>query len=100
MLNEYRRRRVEPFSDEAGFAWACYTHWRNSSGSRPGGRVALYFIAKEEVVKYKLVTQTGLYQLYTGEELVELLQRTGFQHARFVTKSERFRTGVCALGEK
>jgi ubiquinone/menaquinone biosynthesis C-methylase UbiE len=67
---------------------------------KPGGRLALYFIAKKELIKYKLVTQTGLYQLYTGEEMVELLQRAGFQNARFVTKAERFRTGVCALGEK
>jgi ubiquinone/menaquinone biosynthesis C-methylase UbiE len=67
---------------------------------KPDGRVALYFIAKEELLKYKLVTQTGLYRLYTGEDLVELLKRTGFQNARFVTKSERFRTGVCAIAEK
>jgi ubiquinone/menaquinone biosynthesis C-methylase UbiE len=67
---------------------------------KPGGRVALYFIAKEEMLKYKLVTQTGLYRLYTGEDVVEMLKRTGFQNAQFVTKSERFRTGVCAIGEK
>jgi ubiquinone/menaquinone biosynthesis C-methylase UbiE len=67
---------------------------------KPGGRVALYFIAKEELINYKLVTQSGLYQLYTGGELVVLLQQVGFLNARFFTKSERYRTGICAIAEK
>jgi ubiquinone/menaquinone biosynthesis C-methylase UbiE len=67
---------------------------------KPGGRLALYVIAKEDLLKFKLVTQTGLYQLYTGEDLVRLLTQAGFHQARFVTKSQRHRTGICALGEK
>lgn len=66
---------------------------------KPGGRLAVYLIAKEDIADFK-VTQTGLYTLYTGEELVQLLQQAGFQNARFVTKVERLRTGICALGEK
>jgi ubiquinone/menaquinone biosynthesis C-methylase UbiE len=66
---------------------------------KPGGRLALYVVSKEDIANFK-VTQTGLYQLYTGEELVQLLTQTGFRQARFVTKAERFRTGVCALAEK
>jgi ubiquinone/menaquinone biosynthesis C-methylase UbiE len=66
---------------------------------KPGGRLALYVIAKDNLLKFK-VTQTGLYQHYTGEELVQLLTQAGFRQARFVTRSERHRTGICGLGEK
>ncbi len=66
---------------------------------KPGGRLALYVISKEDIANFK-VTQTGLYHLYTGEELVQLLTQAGFHQARFLTKTERLRTGVCALGEK
>jgi ubiquinone/menaquinone biosynthesis C-methylase UbiE len=66
---------------------------------KPGGRLALYVIAKEELVEMK-IAQTGVYTLYTGDELVRLLTQAGFHNARFETKSERFRTGVCALAEK
>ena len=66
---------------------------------KPGRRLALYVIAKEELAEMK-ITQTGVYTLYTGDELVRLLTQAGFRHARFKTKPERFRTGVCALAEK
>jgi ubiquinone/menaquinone biosynthesis C-methylase UbiE len=66
---------------------------------KPGGRLALYVIAKEELAGMK-ITQTGVYVLYTGDDLVRLLAQAGFHNARFETKSERFRTGVCALAEK
>jgi len=66
---------------------------------KPGGRLALYVIAKEELAEYKL-TQTGVYTLYSGPDLVQMLTKAGFRNARFETKSERFRTGVCALAEK
>ncbi|MGQ0695238.1 MAG: class I SAM-dependent methyltransferase [Nitrospiraceae bacterium] len=66
---------------------------------KPGGRLALYVISKEDIANFK-VTQTGLYTLYTGEDLVRRLTQAGFHQARFVTKAERLRTGVCALAEK
>lgn len=66
---------------------------------KPGGRLALYVIAKEDLLKFK-VTQTGVYQLYGGENLVRLLTQAGFRQARFVTKAERHRTGICAFAEK
>jgi ubiquinone/menaquinone biosynthesis C-methylase UbiE len=66
---------------------------------KPGGRLALYVIAKEDLLKFK-VTQTGVYQLYTGDDLVGLLTQAGFRRARFVTKSERHRTGICVIAEK
>ncbi|TKS59245.1 MAG: hypothetical protein EWM72_02257 [Nitrospira sp.] len=66
---------------------------------KPGGRLALYVISKEDIANFK-VTQTGVYQLYTGDELAGLLTQAGFHQARFVTKTERLRTGICALAEK
>jgi ubiquinone/menaquinone biosynthesis C-methylase UbiE len=67
---------------------------------KPGGRLALYVIAKENLLKFKLVTQSGLYRLYTSEDLARLLTQAGFRRARFVTKPERQRTGICAIAEK
>lgn len=67
---------------------------------KPGGRLALYVIAKENLLRFKLVTQSGLYRLYTGEDLARLLTQAGFRQARFVTKPERHRTGICAIAEK
>ena len=52
------------------------------------GRLALYVISKGDLLKFK-VTQTGVYHLYTGDELAGLLTQAGFRQARFVTKSER-----------
>jgi ubiquinone/menaquinone biosynthesis C-methylase UbiE len=66
---------------------------------KPGGRLALYVIAKENLQKFRL-TQTGVYQLYSGEDLVRLFTQAGFHHTRFVTKPERLRTGICALAER
>jgi ubiquinone/menaquinone biosynthesis C-methylase UbiE len=66
---------------------------------KPGGHLALYVIAKDDLLKFK-VTQTGVYQLYAGEDLVRLLTQAGFHQARFVTKPERHRTGICVLAEK
>lgn len=66
---------------------------------KPGGRLALYVISKEDIAKFK-VTQTGLYHLYSGEELAGLLRQAGFHQARFATRPERHRTGICAIAEK
>jgi len=66
---------------------------------KPGGRLALYVISKEDIRGFK-VTQTGVYHLYTGEELTALLQQAGFQQTRFLTQSEHHCTGICAIGEK
>jgi len=66
---------------------------------KPGGRLALYVISKEDIAEFK-VTQTGVYHLYSGEELAALLTQAGFHNARFVTQAERHRTGICATAEK
>jgi predicted methyltransferase len=66
---------------------------------KPGGRLALYVISKDDIAKFK-VTQTGVYQLYGGEELVGLLTQAGFHNVRFVTNKESHRTGICGIAEK
>lgn len=66
---------------------------------KPGGRLALYVISKDDIAKFK-VTQTGVYRLYKGEELAALLGQAGFRRARFVTKPEKHRIGICAIAEK
>lgn len=65
---------------------------------KPGGRLALYLIAKEDLAKYKL-TRTGLYRHYTGEDVARLLTEAGFSGARFETRQEKHRTGIGALAE-
>src|SRR5512146_1366803 len=55
---------------------------------KPGGRLALYVISKEDIAKFK-VTQTGVYRLYSGDELAGLLTQAGFHQARFVIRPER-----------
>lgn len=66
---------------------------------KPGGRVALYIVSKADMIKFKM-TQTGVYHLYTGDELSTLLTQAGFRQARVLTKTERHRTGICAVAEK
>lgn len=99
-----------PYPDDSFdkvFATNVIYFWRDPAANlteikrvlKPGGRVALYVIAKEELVEYKL-TQTGVYTLYSGDELARLLAQAGFRNARFETRAERFRTGICALAEK
>ena len=67
---------------------------------KTGGRLALYVIAKEDLLKFKLITQTSVYHLYTGDELVGLLTLAEFHQARFMTKTKHHRTGICAVPEK
>ena len=66
---------------------------------KPGGRLALYIVSKADMAKFK-VTQTGVYRLYTGEELSAMLAQAGFRQPRALTKPERHRTGICAIAEK
>lgn len=66
---------------------------------KPGRRLALYMVAKAEMAKSK-ITQTGIFTTYTSEEVVRLLTQAGFHGARFETKKEKSRTGICALAEK
>lgn len=67
--------------------------------TKPGGRLALYIVSKADMAKFK-VTQTGVYRLYTGDELTTLLTQAGFRQPRVLTNAERHRTGICAIAEK
>jgi len=66
---------------------------------KPGGRLALYVVSKADMTKFKL-TQTGIYRLYTGDELSTLVSQAEFRQVRVLTKVERHRTGICAIAEK
>lgn len=66
---------------------------------KPGGRLALYVVSKADMTRFK-VTQTGIYRLYTGDELSTLVSQAEFRQVRVLTKVERHRTGICAIAEK
>jgi len=66
---------------------------------KPGGRLAVYMISKQDMNQLK-VTHTGVYKTYTNEEAAQLLTQAGFSAARFDTRTEKSRTGVCVMGEK
>jgi ubiquinone/menaquinone biosynthesis C-methylase UbiE len=66
---------------------------------KPGGRIAFAVGDKEELVKEKF-TQTGVFALYTGEEIVELLHRAGFIRAHYQTLNTKLGLALCALAEK
>jgi ubiquinone/menaquinone biosynthesis C-methylase UbiE len=67
---------------------------------KPGGRIALFLVAKEDMAK-KFIAQTGVLILYSGEEVVQLLVQAGFRRARFETRRiKMIGTGLCALAEK
>ena len=66
---------------------------------KPGGRLALYIVSKVDMTKFK-VTQTGVYRLYTGEELSSLVSQAGFRQVRVLTRVEPRRTGICVLAAK
>jgi ubiquinone/menaquinone biosynthesis C-methylase UbiE len=98
-----------PYPDETfdkAFATNVVYFWNDPAAAlrevrrviKPGGTLALYVVSKADIAKFKL-TQTGVYRLYTGEELSELLTQAGFRQVRVLTKTERHRTGICALGD-
>lgn len=71
--------------------------------TRPGGRVALFFEAKEKFKDIQALID-GIYQPYAGDDVLVMLQEAGFTKAwlearEFITRSIRYR-GYVALGEK
>ncbi|MBI2908874.1 MAG: methyltransferase domain-containing protein [Chloroflexi bacterium] len=65
---------------------------------KPGGRIALYFVDKEDMKLWH--PPADLVTLYSGPEVARLLAEAGFHEARFVIKKRWFWNGVCALAEK
>ena len=66
---------------------------------KPGGKIAVALIAKEDMEKYKFA-QTGVFTLYTGQDVLQLLTEAGFTQAHFEIKPVRPGVGICAIAEK
>jgi ubiquinone/menaquinone biosynthesis C-methylase UbiE len=66
---------------------------------KPGGKIAVSFIAKDDMAKYKF-TQTGVFALYTGQGTLKLLTEAGFTQAHFEIKPVRLGMGICAIAER
>lgn len=71
--------------------------------TQPGGRVALFFEAKEKFKDIQSIID-GVYRPYAGDEVLVMLQEAGFARTwlearEFITRSIRYR-GYVALGEK
>jgi ubiquinone/menaquinone biosynthesis C-methylase UbiE len=75
------------------------TLWELHRVMKPGGRIAFAFGDKKELVKEKFA-QTGVFALYTGEEIVELLLHAGFVQAQYQTLNTKAGLAVCAVAEK
>ena len=71
--------------------------------TKPGGRVALFFEAKEKFINIQDLIE-GIYHLYDASEVITMLREAGFSHARIETKDFIARKvhyiGHVALGEK
>jgi SAM-dependent methyltransferase len=67
---------------------------------RPGGRIALGIIDKEDF-KNEKITQTGLFNLFSGEEAQQLLTEAGFSGATFDNRDVHpAGMGVCVVAYK
>jgi len=66
---------------------------------KPGGRLALYFVDEEELIRLPIV-DPRVFRLHSSGEAVRLLSEAGFGDSRCETKRmSRRETGVCAVGE-
>jgi ubiquinone/menaquinone biosynthesis C-methylase UbiE len=66
---------------------------------KPGGRLVLYFTHRDSMSGFP-VTRTPVFALYTGEEVVGLLDKAGFSRSWSCQKGFPGRLGICALAEK
>jgi ubiquinone/menaquinone biosynthesis C-methylase UbiE len=67
---------------------------------KPGGRIALFLVAKEDLAK-RFIARTGVLTLYSGEEVAQLLAQAGFRRAWFeTTRLTKVGMGVCAVAVK
>lgn len=71
--------------------------------TKPGGRVALFFEAKEKFINIQDLIE-GIYHPYDASEVITMLREAGFSHAWIETKDFIARKvhyiGHVALGEK
>ena len=66
---------------------------------KPGGKIAISFISKEDMAKYKFA-KTGVFNLYTGQDVLKILDEVGFTQTHLDTKLCRPGKGICAIGRK
>jgi ubiquinone/menaquinone biosynthesis C-methylase UbiE len=66
---------------------------------KPGGKIAVTFVAKDDMAKYKF-TQTGVFALYTDQDVLKLLTEAGFTQAHFQIKQVTQGIGICAIAER
>jgi ubiquinone/menaquinone biosynthesis C-methylase UbiE len=66
---------------------------------KPGGKIAVSFLAKDDMEKYKL-TKTGVFALYTDQDVLKLLTEVGFTQAHPEFNSMRHGKGICAIAER
>jgi ubiquinone/menaquinone biosynthesis C-methylase UbiE len=67
---------------------------------KPGGRMALFLYAHEDLAKKRFARAGGL-RLYTAEEVVQLLTQAGFRRVWCEAKRmKRIGLGICALAQK
>ena len=70
---------------------------------RPGGRLALVLEASREspnLEKVEKGAEAMDYELYSGAQIVDLLEEAGFARAWFETEAEKGRGWLCALADK
>ncbi len=71
--------------------------------TKPGGRVALFFEAKEKFNNIQILIE-GIYRPYDGDEVIGMLRDAGFSHSMLESKHFSARgiefTGYVAIGEK
>jgi hypothetical protein len=69
------------------------------TGTPPRSRAAACLVCHRQRKSSKFrLTQTGVYQLYSGEDLVQLLTQAGFQQARFSPKPSGI--ALCVLARR
>ena len=66
---------------------------------KPGGMIATTVWTEDEF-SMKHLAQTGLYAVYTAEELIRILEEAGFSNIRFDTTSSIHASAICAVGVK
>ena len=68
--------------------------------AKPGGKIALSILDKKYLERAR-ITQTGVFNLYNGKDIVQLLFQAGFSDARFETKANHKQgTGICCIAQK
>ncbi|MEN8245945.1 MAG: methyltransferase domain-containing protein [Thermodesulfobacteriota bacterium] len=67
---------------------------------KPGGKIALSILDKKDLER-KQITQTGVFNLYSVEEIVELFSQAGFSDVHYKTgASHKHGTGICCIAHK